>query len=32
MTTDMWLRNLAAFGLQSGVLVAGGYLSRERRT
>ena len=26
MTTDMWLRNLAAFGLQSGVLVAGGYL------
>ncbi len=26
MTTDMWLRNLIAFGLQSGVLVAGGYL------
>jgi TonB family protein len=26
MTTDMWLRNLAAFGLQSGVLVIGGYL------
>lgn len=26
MTTDMWLRNLTAFGLQSGVLVAGGYL------
>ena len=26
MTTDLWLRNLAAFGFQSGVLVAGGYL------
>jgi TonB family protein len=26
MTTDMWLRNLTAFGFQSGVLVAGGYL------
>ena len=26
MTTDMWLRNLTAFALQSGVLVAGGYL------
>jgi TonB family protein len=26
MTTDMWLRNLTACGLQSGVLVAGGYL------
>ena len=24
MTTDLWLRNLGAFGLQSGVLVAGG--------
>ena len=26
MTTDMWLRNLAAFGMQSGLLVVGGYL------
>jgi bla regulator protein blaR1 len=26
MTTDLWLRNLTAFGFQSGVLVAGGYL------
>ena len=26
MTTDMWLRNLAAFALQSGALVMGGYL------
>jgi bla regulator protein blaR1 len=26
MTIDMWLRNLTAFALQSGVLVAGGYL------
>ncbi len=26
MTTDMWLRNLTAFELQSAVLVAGGYL------
>jgi TonB family protein len=26
MTTDMWLRNLTAFTVQSGVLVTGGYL------
>ena len=26
MTTEMWLRNLMAFGLQSGLLVTGGYL------
>jgi TonB family protein len=26
MTTGMWLRNLAAFGMQSGLLVVGGYL------
>ena len=26
MTTDMWLHNLGAFAMQSGLLVAGGYL------
>src|SRR3954465_9725660 len=26
MTTDLWLRNLGAFGIQSGVLVVAGFL------